>query len=63
MYLQRDEEFMREMEKLIGIWCNNNQGIYYEIIHERANYFKSPIENSRDYYAYIMQFIKKDGSK
>jgi len=63
IYNQEDKEFMKDMENLIGIWEINNQGIYYEIIHERAKYFKRPIENSRDYYAYIMQFIKKDGSK
>jgi len=54
---------MKAMENLLGPWGPSNQTIYYEVIHERAVYFKRPIENSRDYYAYIMQYIKKDGSK
>jgi hypothetical protein len=58
IYEKADKEFMELMESFIGPWDSDNQTIYYEIIHARAVYFKRPIVHSRDYYAFILQYMK-----
>jgi hypothetical protein len=58
LFNQLDKDFIKDLIELIGPWCSSNQKLYYDIIHERAVWFKRPFKNSREYYAYIMTYMK-----
>jgi hypothetical protein len=58
LFNKLDKDFIKDLIELIGPWCQSNQKVYYDIIHERAIWFKRPFKNSREYYEYIMTYMK-----
>jgi DNA-binding ferritin-like protein len=58
LFTQIDKSFIKDLRELIGAWCPSTADLYYDVIHARAQVLGRPIENSREYYAYITQYLR-----